>query len=267
MNFCTRCGKKLNEGEICECKTSETAENIDVNSMDTNVLAVKSKKSIPYVSEILNVFMRTVSKNTVKQVSLSSKENSILWIFIMLIESFINSLMLTVIIRSLSSKLMEAAIEIIPFIGGTQSGSTSKLLSNIGLGFFSLFFRMFVIGIVVFFVTSGLIYILLKICKKKGNFNNIANMVSTASIPLTFLSIIGFVLSFILPQVSILIFIVALTSALILMYLGIQKIDKFTESPFWIYIALIALLLIVSFFAAKLLMPAIKLDQIFSGVF
>ena len=266
MAFCTQCGKNLNEGEVCDCKASESYDASSINSEDSSVLSVAAPKNIPYVSEILSIFKNTISKNTVKQVSLSAKENSILWVFIMLIESFVSSLALTVMIRSLAHKLITMTLKSNPFTGGLQS-NTTKLLSNIGLGFFSLFFRMFIIGIAVFFITSALIYILLKICKKNCNFNNIGNMVSTAAIPLTFLSVISFVISFILPQIAILIYIVSLISALVLMYLGIQKVDKFTQSPFWSYMAFVFILLIGSFLTMRLLTPTIRLDQIFSGLF
>lgn len=266
MSFCVKCGKKLNEGEVCECKSPEAVENV-VNSTVAGAVVVESKKSIPYVSEILNVFMKTLSKNTVKQVSLSSKENSILWLFVMLIENFINALVLTIILRNVLGKLMTVILNIMPIFGGLQPNNTSALLNNIGLGFFGLFFRIILMGIVVFFISSGLMFIILKIFRKQCNFNNVANMVSTAAIPLTFLSVINLVFNFILPQLTIVIYIVAFVSVLILIYLGIQKIDKFTESPFWTYAIFMILLIVFSYFTIKFLIPTIKIDQTLPGIY
>lgn len=267
MAFCTQCGKRLNDGEVCECKVLVNDENLETNNMEVSALAVTPKKSALYISEILNLFKNTIFENTVKQVYLSAKENGILWVFVMLVESIINSLAITIVFRSLARKLMSITLGGFAFGSGLSFGNSSKILSNIGLGFFSLSFRMFVLGVVVFFITSGLTFVLLKVCKKNCNFNNVGNMVSTAAIVLTFLSVIGFVLSFILPSLSILLFIVAIISIFILLYLGIQKIDKFTESPFWMYIIFLILVIGVNLLAVRLLMPNIRIDQIFSGLF
>lgn len=266
MPFCKLCGKNLDEGEKCTCKASGSEENFEISNSDVSALPEETKKSIPYIPDIFNLFRRTISKNTIKQVSLSAKENNILWTFVIVLETLINSLALTVVIHRGIYTVLKSFLK--PYFGANMSyGDSAAMLKKMGLGFFSLFSRTFIIGIIVFFITVALIYVLLKICKKKCVLNNISNMISTAAIPLTFLSVVNLVLCFILPQAALLVYIVAVTSVLLLMYFGIQKLDKFTESPFWIYMAFIFVLLIACFLITKLLMPEIELNQIFSGIF
>lgn len=266
MPFCKFCGKNLNDGEICTCNDADKERDINSSSSNVSVIVNIDKKSIPYVGDVFNLFKRTISKNTVKEVSSSAKQNSILWVFVLLFECIINALALTVVVRrglyTISNNLYKSFIS-----SGISYGDFSKFLKELGLGFFNLFFRTFLIGIICFFVTVILIYILLRICKKTFAFNNIGNMISTAAIPLTFFSIINILLCFILPQATLLIYFVAILSVSLLMYFGIQKIDKFNESPFWIYMTFIFVLLIAYFLIVKLLMSGIRLDGIFSSIF
>ncbi len=265
MSFCKFCGKNLNEGENCTCEDTKKEQGVK-SSSNANVIVDTAKKSIPYVGDVFNLFRRTISKNTVKEVSLSAKNNSILWVFVLLIECIINAFAVTVVVRrsiyTITNNLYKSFVS-----SGISYGDFSKSLKELGLGFFSLFSRTFFIGIAGFFVTVGLIYILLKICKKTFALNNIGNMVSTAAIPLSFFSIINILLSFILPQSTLLFYFVALLSVYMLMYFGFQKIDKFNESPFWIYMTFIFVLLIAYYLITKILMSGVSLDGIFSGIF
>lgn len=266
MPFCKFCGKNLNEGEACICNDSEKEQGTNNSNSNVSVISETVKKSIPYVGDVFNLFRRTISKNTVKEVSAAAKQNSILWVFVLLFECIVNALALTVVIRrglyTIANSLYKSFMS-----SGMSYSDFNGYLKELGLGFFNLFSRTFFIGIVCFFIAVGLIYILLKICKKTFVFNNIANMISTAAIPLSVFSIVNIILSFILPQATLLIYFVAILSVILLMYFGIQKIDKFTESPFWIYMAFIFVLLIAYSLIIKLLMSGINLDGIFSSIF
>ena len=266
MPFCKLCGKNLNEGENCTCNTEEKEQGIKGSSSNVSVVSETVQKSIPFVGDVFYLIRRTISKNTVKEVSKSAKQNSILWVFVLILECVINALALTVVIRrglyTVANNLYKSFIS-----SGMSYSDFSKSFKELGLGFFNLFSRTFLIGIVSFFIAVGLIYILLKICKKTFMFNNIANMVSTAAIPLSFFSIINIILSFIIPQATILIYFIAIISVSLLMYFGIQKIDKFTESPFWIYMTFMFVLLISYYLIIKILMSGVSLDGVFSSIF
>lgn len=264
MPFCKFCGKNLNEGEVCIC--NETQKSANSSSSNVSVVSETVKTNIPYVGDVLNLFRRTISKNTVKVVSSSAKQNSILWVFVFLIECIINALALTVTVRrglyTIANNIYKSFVS-----SGMSFSDFNDSLKELGLGFFNLFSRTFFIGIVCFFIAVGLIYILLKICKKTFVFNNIANMVSTAAIPLTVFSVVNILLAFILPQATLLIYFIAILSVILLMYFGIQKIDKFTESPFWIYMTFIFVLLIAYYIIINILMSGVSLDGVFSSIF
>lgn len=259
--FCQKCGRELSEGEVCNC-TAETAASENAAGqqeetktasalpdgqalMDSAKNAAEAIKNNPMVAEVMDT-VKGVMINPVKQVSANAGRTDILWLILVVIESILTSFGITTIARRSFYQIMSKAA------GEMSYGDYSKGMKVLGLTAPKIFGMEFIWSAASIFVAMIFAVILMAVCKKNGAFAPAANMTATAFLPSSIIMAAAGILSFIYAPIGIAVCFCAIISVILLGYVGIQKLDKFETSPFWIYLACVFLAYIVILLIQKL---------------
>lgn len=290
--ICSRCGKELSEGEICSCTENASAENTSTSSGENHTVtednaaqtstavqtvpdvqadentaggaadaakkAAESFKQNPIVSELISVF-KGAMKSPVKQTVASGRRKDILWAIFAAAELIISALAITITARHLLFIVGKTAVGTYFDISWSDFAAG---LSSVGAGAFKLFALNFLFMLIIFACFVVLIAAVLAIFRKKAGFANICNMFTTAYIPSAVFMLGALIFGWIYAPVSIILIFLAAVSAVMLNYMGMQKLDKFETSPFWAYIAVVAAVFLVSSFTGGRFTAALISDVI-----
>ncbi|QSX05031.1 YIP1 family protein [Sedimentibacter sp. zth1] len=250
MPFCKNCGKEIKDGEICSCQQNCTNDNVVVSVQSDKFDFKKMMK------QMLLRFKGALPNNTIEEIKSSTKDNSILWVFVAVVEFLISSLAITVCVRRLLYKFYKTSFG---FFGDISYMDFVKEASEIGAGFFSTFFKCLFAGVLSYLVIALLTWLFAKFTKKQISFNCAANMLSTILIPFTAIMILCIVVSFVLPKVALFLMTVGLLSLLILNYIGVKELCGLDDNIFWIYmIYLVIMTAVFSLTLSKIIAPVIS---------
>ena len=120
------------------------------------------------------------------------------------------------------------------------------------LGFFPLLLSGLFLGAITYFLMSGAIFVSMKfIMKKNVNIMGVFNLVATAALPLSAAYILSTLFSFIWMPSAIIFTVTAFAITTVLLYAGIQKLDKLDKSPIYVYagvwfVVVVVLMIVVS---------------------
>ncbi len=257
--YCDKCGKKLEDGEICSCKTNEAApaEAAVVTTPapaqsslpDTKKLAdgMKAIGSNPIVTDLVNVLKGTFTA-PVKQVGTSAKRTDILWIILAAVEMLIASFSITVTSRHLLHVLATGGS-----FGKVSFKDFAEVLSLMEAGVFKTFALTLLTVVIVYAVATALMFGISMFYKRNASFANVCNMLATANLPGTALMFLALIFGWIYAPISLFLMVIAAVSMIILSYLGLQKLGegKFTSSPYWAYLIYNAAVILVAFLVGK----------------
>lgn len=259
--ICEKCGKELADGEVCTCSAENTAaeapaEEAKQTSLPTGGEVMANAKNAaaniaqnPIVNDIFSTIKRALT-SPVKETAANAKRGDILWVFLAIAELLITAVAFTVSLRHLVYVGMKGMLK--KAMGSYASsvdisfGKFADGLADIGAGVFKVFGIFLLITVIVFAVAAVLMLVMTMICKKKTSFSCVCNMLATAYIPSAVLMLGALVFGWIYAPVSVILEIASLASFIILAYLGMQKLDKFDNSPFWVYIIYNAVMNIVA---------------------
>ena len=241
--FCQRCGRKLEDGEICNCTVEVNDNNIQesqqVNSSipDSQALVEGAKnaaaaiKNNPIVSEVITT-MKGSLVSPIKQIATNSARTDILWIILFLLESAMISFSITTMFK----RSIFALVQTIEKNYDWVYSDVVEELKEMGVTTIKLFGIHFVWALIFIVCEAIILTALMAICKKKCSFAPIANAVATATMPSAIIMVFAAILSVIYVPLSFLAALAAIISSILLGYVAIQKVDKFTSSPFWFYV-------------------------------
>lgn len=245
--YCEKCGKKLEDGEVCSCKTAEntpaetpavvTAAPAQAALPDTQKIAegMKAIGSNPIVTELISV-LKGVFKAPVKQIGASAKRTDILWIILAAVEALVASVSITVVFRHILHILLGSVAST---MGGKISfGDFAKVLADMDSGVWKTF-GFTILGVLIMYVIgTALMFVISLIYKRNASFASVCNMLATANIPGTALMLAALIFGWIYAPISLIFMLAAGISMVVLCYMGLQKLGegKFTSSPFWVYI-------------------------------
>lgn len=265
--FCTKCGKEIPEGGVCSCSAEQPVQQTPVQQAepvqqvqpvqtgqssklpDGQAIAESAKKaanaikSSPIFNEIFNT-VKGVIISPVKQVSSNAARNDILWIFLSVIEALLIAFSSTTLVRRSVFSLVASAVS--PMGTSLKYGDYSKALKELGASAVKMYFMNLLAAVICIVAAIAVIKLLMVICKKNASFFAAANMVTTAFLPFTMLVTVGAILSMIYAPIGLILTVIAFFTLAVLGYVGIQKLDKFTSSPFWQYIICAAVILIIA---------------------
>ena len=130
--FCTNCGKKLKDGEVCNCK------KVEISTKDFN----------SYMTSLLNVLKGMFVKPIDTLKSFIDDSNFVLALIILLIAALSTSAMTLVLIKQLYGQ--------IGLLGGGMMGLA---LSSVEIPYVKFFFITLFASIVVYFILAGMLYL------------------------------------------------------------------------------------------------------------
>ena len=256
--YCEKCGKKLEDGETCSCKTAEQAAPAAETAVvaapaqatlpDTQKIAegMKAISSNPVVTELINV-IKGVFKAPVKQTGISAKRTDILWIILAAVEAVIASVSITVVLRHLLYILLGSAAGAM----GTKLsfGDFADGLAKMDSGVWKTFGFAILGVLIMYIVGTALMFLISVIYKRNASFASVCNMLATANLPGTALMLLALIFGWIYAPISVFLMTGAAISIFVLSYMGMQKLGegKFTSSPFWIYIIYSIIVIAVAF--------------------
>lgn len=250
--YCEKCGKKLEDGEVCSCKATAEAAPAETPAVETTAVVaapaqqtlpdtqkladgVKAIGSNPVVTELISVIKGAFTA-PVKQTGKSAKRTDILWIILAAVEAVIASVSITVVFRHLLHTFLGSAAG---SMGGKISfGDFAEGLAAMDAGVWKTF-GFAILGVLIMYVIgTALMFIISLIYKRNASFASVCNMLATANIPGTALMLLALIFGWIYAPISVFLMIGAGASVTVLSYMGMQKLGegKFNTSPFWLYI-------------------------------
>ncbi len=192
------------------------------------------------------------SPQVVKAMGVAAKSKTLEWIFFVIASVLSFALSATIDIRHMLSSLL-------PDFAGAST------VVNYLLPFFSLFGINLLIGLLTYVaVACGIWVVTACVYKKQVAFFAVLNMVGFASIPLTLVSIVNMVAGLWLP-LGIVLFIAGVIMSCVLLYIGIQKLEKLDKTPFFSYSIVMLIVVVVALLATFLLYKAM-ISSVISGL-
>lgn len=271
--FCTKCGKELPENGICTCSAQPPVQQEPVQQVqsvqqtqavqqtqpvqqsaqteqtgsklpDGQAIAEGAKKAAnaiknsPIFSEIFGT-LKGVIISPVKQVSANAARKDILWVFLAIIEVLLIPFSLTTLLRrGFFSLIKEMGLEL-------KYGDYSKMLKEVGASAFKIYFLNLISAVICIIIMIATVKLLMVILRKKAPFFAVANMVTTALLPFTMMMTLGGIVGLFYAPYGLVLALWAVVTFVVLGYVGIQKLDKFTVSPFWPYVIYMGLITLI----------------------
>ena len=211
--FCTKCGKKLEEGQKCDCeknqkeKVASTTSSIDVNSYINS-----------YIEIVKGIFTKPV--NTIKKFATS--DHFILGIIALILNSMISGIFLYCVSK-------EAMGSFTNLMGGYNSlllGTTS-----IEIPFFKTFLYGILFMIVGFAVTALMIYLIAgSMMKDKIDIKKAFSLVGVCSVFTTVTTIAAILLTYLSIKIMIVVLLIAGIFYLTYLYQGIEEVTEINKN-------------------------------------
>ena len=230
--FCSHCGSQVPDGAAF-CAACGTPANGQPAAVQTATQPVAAPAAPGTGSVVFKDFLGMVkgffSKDVMKTVGVEAKSTGKEWIV---------ALALSVLMFALSTTL-----NVIELVGSTGF----KLMGYMGAGFFKFFGFGLLVALITAGATFGAVYLLMAVfMKKKVSPMAVLNLVGVATLPLTVCQIVNMLLGLIWFPLVIVTSIVAVIMSILMLYVGVQKMEKLDKSPFYPFVLVLALVIIVA---------------------
>lgn len=212
--FCTRCGKKLEEGQICDCGREPA-----INIVAQNEINNKKSNNIfeGYLNIVKGLFLSPV--DTIKKYS--TEDNFILGIIAMIINCLVSGLFFYF--------LMDRAM--LKIFGLTSSGYSSLLSSNVTLPFGKIFLMGMLFMVIWFLVCAPIIFIFANpIMNDKLNIKEAYTLTGVCSVFTTLTTLVSFLFVFISAKLALIILFLGATFYLTYLYQGLREITSIDKN-------------------------------------
>lgn len=205
--FCTKCGRPLEEGEVCNCNTNTVVTPVNTNN-NTNNTDYKE-----YVDKFLDVVKNIFTKpiDTIKKYTTS--QNNVFGIIAILV----NCIVMGIFGYLLAKKLLDSL-----GIFGDLLGLGS--FGNIEIPFFDTFIKGFGYQLVNFACLAGMIYLLAnKLFKSNMDFKKSLSLVGTVSIYNTVVSLIAIICMYISIKLMLIVLLISSLFYVVYLYHGVRE--------------------------------------------
>jgi len=240
--FCKKCGKELEDtARFCDgCGEKQQISSMPFNTENANAVLNDGKQIIK------KFFSKNPGNALVKSAGSNSKIGVVLIAINVLLFAFVSCLNITQIVNY----MIKAATSVIttnPLLGGVLGNAIPDVKVPIS---FDLFFPFALFALFIPVVVFAGIYIVFKLNKKPlmGAFT-IANVVGVSGLPIATALAVNFILGFILPQFTTLVFLAALLVSLVTLYEGVKtllEIDNARIAEFAILTLMICIVLAIA---------------------
>lgn len=242
--FCTKCGKKLEEGKKCDCEAQKekVVEKVEKqeNTSTTSNFDIKSCFD-SYVEILKNIFTKPV--DTIKK--FATEDNFILGLIAILLNSLVTGLLIYFIAKE--------------SVGAITAGMGYSSLF-LGLATFEIpFLKVVLYGttfmVVNFFMTALLLFVLTNpILKDNLSFKKATSLVGVCSIITTVTTLGAILLTFISMQLAIYFILIAAILYFTHLYQGIVEMTNIDKNKLaYVFTGVV----VVSFFVVFYILPKI----------
>lgn len=234
--FCTKCGKKLEEGKKCDCENKkEKGIEKQENTSTTSNFDIKACFD-SYVEILKNIFTKPV--DTIKK--FATENNFILGLIALLINSLVTGVLVYFIAKE--------------SIGAITAGmGYSSLL--FGIGAFEIpFLKVVLYGtlfmVVHFLMTALMLFVIVNpILKDSLTFKKATSLVGVCSIFTTVTTLVAILLTFVSMQLSIYFILIAAVIYFTHLYQGIVEMTSIDKNKLaYVFTGIVAVSLFVVFY-------------------
>lgn len=257
-NFCEKCGAKVEKTEenVTEVKREQAVETIVLVQGHTN----KEEKN--FILSIIKPLKGFFSPKTVQTVQASAKSGGLEWIVFMVFSALVCAfavaanakVIIKELIETLTSGITDAASGLLSnnLMGSMVGTMANPIMSSVGntitdalFNFAAWFIGGLFIGAGTYFVVSSLIFCGMKLFMGvKCKFPCVFNMVAIATFPTTLALMLNIILGYVWLPLVIVSFMVGLMASAVLLYIGMQKLEKIEKSPYWTYVLTMAVVIL-----------------------
>lgn len=241
--YCSNCGKQLaDDAKFCDACGAQIDPAAPAAGAGAASAGAPVQPPYPAVKEnvLVTNFVKAIkgfySKHTVRTVGQAAKSTGMEWILLTLISCLVYALALALNVK----QLFDGAF-------GALSGVIVSAIYNFGIWFL----YGLIIAVVSYFASSLLLFGAVKLVfKKEVAVQNVFNLVAVATLPLTTAYILNIILGFVWVPLIFVFSAAAFVATAVLLYVGMQKLDKFETSPFiayvvvWIIVSLIVCIVV-----------------------
>lgn len=240
IRYCVNCGTPMNEYGVCP-KCGYT---------------VKKRTSATYGSSILqyftkpkDYFLSLFSASPFNGIENAGRETThTIWPTYSVAFILLNALGLTKLIITIFNGIIHSLVEVLePILGSYYYSVESEIFSNINENyhpFGRVFLAMSLISIVILLCSTTLLKLPL-LNKQNVSFVQLLNLNSFAMTPITIAGVLTFIACLFGAKTGLLgasVFLVTgIFASIITVYYGLQKITRFEKSPFWIFLGVFAI--------------------------
>lgn len=260
--FCDKCGARVGMTEVSTNET-EIKENIQIVENQEVVQQPVVKKDNEFVVSVIKPLKGFFSSKTVQTVQAAAKSSGLEWLVFMGLHTLMCAFSVTLnakslikgLVGALTSGISDATSGLLSnnIMGSAIDSVTNPILNSVGdtvvgslYNFAAWFIGGLILGAGTYFVISSLLYCGMKLimrvpCKMKCIFN----MVAVATFPMTLAYILNIILGFIWLPLVIVSSVVGIIASAVLLYIGMQKLEKLDKSPYWAYVLVMAVVALV----------------------
>lgn len=247
--FCKNCGKEIEDSaKFCDGCGASVEGTTSQNS--------GAAKAI--LGEIKVLFKGFFSKNPCSVIEISKTSESKFGVIFILFNAILYGFAFCcnisqVLNNGMNSVISSAESAVSDLIGGFGSALAEDAISELSGGIekipvlWDLVLPLALIDLVVTAIIIACIYIVLKVKKQPLNpLANTLNIVGVAGLPIIIACALNLILGLILPQYTLLIFVIGVLASIVLLYEGLKDIFKVEKPLFEIIIMLSAVLVIAT---------------------
>lgn len=213
--FCTKCGKKLEDGKPCDCCKEEVKKEVVVESKTNSFDFNKCVNS--YIEMVKGIFVKPI--DTIKKFATSS--NFVLGLIALAINCIVSGIFLYCIAK-------ESINLISSFTGGYSS--LLAMSSSIDVPFMKTFLYGILFMAVGFSVTALMIYVMAGVIfKDKIDMKKVFSLVGVCSVFTTVTTVVSIILNYISIKLMMVVLLISGIFYLTHLYQGVQEtteVDK-----------------------------------------
>lgn len=261
--FCSSCGAPVAQQSVSETVEQQPVQELTEQQPVPEVVAQQAIVTQPSAAGVLmksfwGIVKDVFSKNIVKTVGEQAKNTGNEWIVSLVISVLSFAFAFSVNINQIiTSIIKDVAGEMI----------SSGIISYLKYPFFSFFGVSLLIGLIVLAVVVLGIRVMATIVTKKCiSWVCVLNVVGAATIPLSACYIANMILGIIWAPITAFVSIVALLMTVVLLYVGVQKLEKPVTSPFYPFTIVVAVIVGVAVLISFLLLKEVFMSWIGSAL-
>ncbi len=221
--FCSNCGRPLEEGTICSCRHRQTSADLSFIPEDGDVggSTIMQQNDVRQFLMSMWSLVKMFATNPLKSIVDSARtEDFKVGLFFVAVQALAASLTSVILIN----RVMKS-------FSSLMFGSLYGLGGGIDIPYLSIFIKVILFVVVQFFLLIGLFYLGSKfIAKKTGSIKGLIAATGISSIPMTASILASLVIGLIVPSLIFYIMILGIIFGLVLNYISLRETFDIPEN-------------------------------------